>query len=111
MPDFISYDSGRHASRCSDIWTEIHKPRRCKSMERETNQRPLLIFYGECGFCWEGVVSAVKLILPNGKMHSGAHAVFTALASIPDKRWLLWIYERIPGTRTICEGAYGGIAR
>jgi len=68
-------------------------------MERETNQRPLLIFDGDCGFCrawveyWKSLtgervryapfqevgeqfpqvsreefVSAVKLILPDGKM-------------------------------------------
>jgi len=111
-------------------------------MERETNERPLLIFDSDCGFCrawieyWktltgelvryapfqevgkqfsqvsrEEFASSVKLILPDGSMRSGAHAVITALASIPDKRWLLWFYERIPGTRTICEGAYGGIAR
>jgi hypothetical protein len=39
------------------------------------------------------------------------HAAITALASIPDKRWLLWLYERLPGAGTICEAAYGVIAR
>lgn len=111
-------------------------------MDREADDRPLLIFDGDCGFCrvwveyWKGLTgervsyapfqeaaerlpqvsreeftSAVKLILPDGEVRSGAHAAFTALASVPDKRWPLWLYEHLPGTRTVCEAAYGVIAR
>lgn len=55
--------------------------------------------------------SAVKLILPDGEVRSGAHAALTALASVPDKSWPLWLYERLPGGGAICEAAYGVIAR
>lgn len=111
-------------------------------MEREAEDRPRLIFDGDCGFCrtwveyWKNLTgervgyapfqevgkqfpqvsreefaAAVKLILPDGEVRSGACAVFTALASLPEKRWLLWFYESIPGVGIICEGVYRGIAR
>ncbi|HEV2732875.1 MAG TPA: lipase maturation factor family protein [Terriglobales bacterium] len=111
-------------------------------MDREADDRPLLIFDGDCGFCrawveyWKSLTgervhyapfqevgekfpqvsheefaSAVKLILPDGEVRSGAYAAFTALATRPDKRWLLWLYERLPGTGTVCEAVYGVIAR
>lgn len=59
----------------------------------------------------EEFAAAVKLILPGGEVLSGARAVFTALASLPDRRWLLWIYDRLPGVGIVCETAYGVIAR
>lgn len=55
--------------------------------------------------------AAVQLILPDGEVHSGAHAVFTSLALLPEKRWLLWSYERVPGVAALTEAAYGLIAR
>jgi lipase maturation factor 1 len=58
----------------------------------------------------EEFASAVKLILPDGEVRSGAHAVFTALASVPKKRWMLWSYDRVPGVGTLCEAAYRTIA-
>ena len=59
----------------------------------------------------EDFASAVKLILPGGEVRSGAHAVFTALASVPNKRWMLWLYDRVPGVGTLCEAAYLTIAK
>ena len=59
----------------------------------------------------EEFASAVKLLLPDGEVRSGAHAVFTALASVPGKRLPLWLYERIPGAGTVSEAMYGVIAR
>jgi predicted DCC family thiol-disulfide oxidoreductase YuxK len=58
----------------------------------------------------EKFASAVKLILPSGEVSSGAHAVFTALASVPDRRWMLWSYDRFPGVAPLCEAAYRTIA-
>ena len=58
----------------------------------------------------EEFASAVKLILPRGEVRSGAHAVFTALASVPDRRWMLWSYDRVPGAGPLCEAAYRTIA-
>ena len=54
--------------------------------------------------------SAVQLVLPDGEVRSGAHAVFTALASLPDRRWMLWSYERLPGVAAVCDAAYRAIA-
>ena len=58
----------------------------------------------------EEFASAVKLILPSEGVRSGAHAVFTALASVPDRRWMLWSYDRLPGVAPLCEAAYRTIA-
>ncbi len=58
----------------------------------------------------EEFASAVKLILPDGEVRSGAHAVCTALASLPNKRWMLWSYDRVPGVAPLCEAAYRTIA-
>jgi lipase maturation factor 1 len=54
--------------------------------------------------------SAIQLILPNGEVLSGARAVFTVLAALPNRRWMLWSYERLPGVATLCEAAYRTIA-
>jgi lipase maturation factor 1 len=58
----------------------------------------------------EEFASAVKLILPGGEVRSGAHAVFTALATAPGKRSPLWAYDRVPGVPTLCETSYRVIA-
>jgi predicted DCC family thiol-disulfide oxidoreductase YuxK len=59
----------------------------------------------------EQFASAVKLILPDGEVRSRAHAVSTALTSVPGKRLPLWLYERIPGAGTVSEAMYGVAAR
>ena len=109
-------------------------------MDRDQLSRPLLVFDGDCSFCrawakyWKDLTgdrvdyspllevgdrfpqvsqqpfTAVKLILPDGEVRSGAHAVFTALASLPDRRWMLWSYERLPGVAAVCDAAYRTIA-
>ena len=58
----------------------------------------------------EEFASAVKLILPDGEVRTGAHAVFVALAAVPNKRWMLWSYDRVPGVGPLCEAAYRTIA-
>jgi predicted DCC family thiol-disulfide oxidoreductase YuxK len=55
--------------------------------------------------------SAVKLILPDGEVRSGAHAVFTLLAVLPGGNSLLWLYQRVPGVKALSEAAYAFIAR
>ena len=59
----------------------------------------------------EEFASAVKLILPDGEVRSGVRALVTALASVPGKRWPLWLYEHVPGAGTVSEALYGVIAR
>jgi predicted DCC family thiol-disulfide oxidoreductase YuxK len=58
----------------------------------------------------EEFAAAVKLILPEGEVRTGAYAVFTALAAIENKRWMLWLYDRVPGIGPLCDGAYRIIA-
>ena len=54
--------------------------------------------------------AAVKLIQPDGEVLSGAHAVFSALATTPGKRWMLELYLRVPGAAPVSEVAYRAIA-
>ena len=58
----------------------------------------------------EQFAAAVQLILPDGEVRSGAHAVFSALETVPGKRWMLWLYERVPGAAAVSEMAYRVIA-
>src|SRR5512135_1397859 len=45
----------------------------------------------------EDFAAAVKLMLPNREVRSGAHAVFTVLAEVAGRGWMLWSYDRLPG--------------
>jgi predicted DCC family thiol-disulfide oxidoreductase YuxK len=58
----------------------------------------------------EDFASAVKLIMPDGEVRSGAHAVFSALESVPGKKWMLELYLRIPGGAAVSEAAYRAVA-
>ncbi len=81
-----------------------------------TGDRVLYAPYQEVGSGFprtprENFASAVKLILPDGEVRSGAHAVFSALALAPGKRGMLWCYDHVPGVPAVSEAAYGVIAR
>ncbi len=54
---------------------------------------------------------AVRLILPDGTVFSGAHAVFKALALAGKGRWLLWSYGHFPLLAPLSEWFYGLVAR
>ncbi len=58
----------------------------------------------------EDFASAVKLILPDGEVRSGAHAVFSALEKVPGKQWLLKSYRLIPGGAAVSEATYRVVA-
>lgn len=49
---------------------------------------------------------SVKLIMPQGKVYSGAYATFKTLAYNPRRRLLLWLYEHIPGFGYLSEFVY-----
>jgi predicted DCC family thiol-disulfide oxidoreductase YuxK len=53
---------------------------------------------------------AVQLILPNGEIHSGAHAVFIAFSLVGKYRFLLWLYDHVPFFGRISEFFYQFIA-
>ena len=55
--------------------------------------------------------SAVTLFLPSGEVRSAAHAVFSLLALVPGKSWMLWLYAHIPGLAWIAEMVYRVVAR
>jgi predicted DCC family thiol-disulfide oxidoreductase YuxK len=59
----------------------------------------------------EKFAAAVQLVLPEGKVYSGAHAAFGLLALAPGHGFWLWLYERMPGVAPVAEVAYGLIAR
>ncbi len=53
---------------------------------------------------------AVQLILPGGIVYSGAQAVFQLLRDTPNRGWMLWFYQHIPGFGAISELTYRLIA-
>jgi predicted DCC family thiol-disulfide oxidoreductase YuxK len=57
------------------------------------------------------LTSAVTLLLPSGEMRRAAYAVFSVLALVPEKRWMLWLYLHIPGFSLVAELAYRMVAR
>ncbi|MBI4227778.1 MAG: lipase maturation factor family protein [Candidatus Omnitrophica bacterium] len=59
----------------------------------------------------EAFRQSVQLILPDGAVLSGARAVIRSLAVVPGKRWLSWVYGRLPGAAALLEWAYRWIAR
>jgi predicted DCC family thiol-disulfide oxidoreductase YuxK len=53
---------------------------------------------------------AVQLILPDGKVHSGAHAVFIAFSLAGKYSFLLWLYDHLPLFDRFSEFLYQLIA-
>jgi len=55
--------------------------------------------------------NSIQLIESNQKIFTGAKAVFKTLSYNPKRRWLLKLYESIPGVAFISELGYKIIAR
>jgi lipase maturation factor 1 len=53
---------------------------------------------------------SVQVALPEGEVISGARAVFTTLTYAPDMKWLLWVYDHVPGFAPVTEALYRLIA-
>ena len=53
---------------------------------------------------------SVQLVLPNGNVQRGAHAVFLTLTYTSRMGWLLWAYQHVPGFGPVTETAYRWIA-
>jgi predicted DCC family thiol-disulfide oxidoreductase YuxK len=58
----------------------------------------------------ETCLTAMQLVLPDGRVLSGADAVPEILERIPRWRWLARIFN-LPGARPLARSAYGWIAR
>lgn len=54
---------------------------------------------------------SVQLIKEDGTVLDGARAVFESLAYNANKRWMLWMYRKIPGIALLGEACYRFIAR
>src|SRR5574342_681879 len=50
--------------------------------------------------------SAVHLIWPDGRVVTGAQAVFETLALTPGRAGWLWLYRHAPGFAPASEGSY-----
>jgi len=55
-------------------------------------------------------VTAVQLVDTDGRIFSGAEAVFRSLARVPGKGWGLWFYRHVPGFAPISRAAYRFVA-
>jgi predicted DCC family thiol-disulfide oxidoreductase YuxK len=53
---------------------------------------------------------AVQLAMPDGQVYEGAEAVFRALACVPEHRWALTAYRRVPGVRPVSDAFYRLVA-
>ncbi len=84
--------------------------------QKLTGERVLYAPYQEIGSRFPDLpqkdfAAAVTLFLPGGEVRSGAHAVFTLLAMLAGKGWMLWLYLHLPGFALIAEPAYRTVAK
>ena len=59
----------------------------------------------------EDCQKAVHLVVADGTVYSGAHAVLKALSLAGHYRLVLWSYEHIAPVRWVLEGGYHFVAR
>ncbi|MBI4248531.1 MAG: lipase maturation factor family protein [Elusimicrobia bacterium] len=55
--------------------------------------------------------ASVIFVEPGGLFFSGAEAVFRTLSYVPGKKWILWVYRKVPGFAAVSEGFYRLVAR
>jgi len=53
---------------------------------------------------------SVQLIETDGKIYSGAEAVFRTLSQSPNRSWMLGLYQKLPGFKVITEWFYRSVA-
>ncbi len=102
-------------------------------------ERPLLVYDGDCGFCrvwvdfWKQMAGeavqftpfqtggipdipreefqrAVQLIMPDGRVFSGAAAALQLFSIAGSHRWLAWLYRNAGWFRSVSERVYRFIA-
>lgn len=59
----------------------------------------------------ERFAEAVHLLEPDGRVTSGAEAVFRTLATARGRGWILSLYEHVPGVARASEALYRFVAR
>lgn len=59
----------------------------------------------------ERMAEAVHLVTTDGAVHTGADAVFRALAVPSGRHWTVWAYRRVPAFARTSEFFYGLVAR
>jgi len=59
----------------------------------------------------DAFMRAMQLVEPSGEVFEGALAVFRALAHVPRRGALLWLYRHLPGFAPLAEFSYRLIAR
>ncbi len=55
--------------------------------------------------------NSVQFVETDGRVYSGAEAVFRSLTYSPFRGWPLWMYENIPGVAPVTERAYHFVAK
>ena len=53
---------------------------------------------------------SVQLVMPSGDVFTGAEAVFRTLAYAPGRKWMLWVYKRVPSVAPLSEAGYRIVA-
>jgi predicted DCC family thiol-disulfide oxidoreductase YuxK len=65
---------------------------------------------GRFGIGLPALAAAMHLVLPDGRVFSGADAVPELAGLLPGKRWWAWGFA-VPGVRPLARWIYGAIAR
>jgi predicted DCC family thiol-disulfide oxidoreductase YuxK len=65
---------------------------------------------GRFGIGLPALAAAMHLVLPDGRVFSGADAVPELGGLLPGKRWWAWGFA-VPGVRALARRIYGAIAR
>lgn len=63
------------------------------------------------GISREQFQSSVQLIDTDGSVYGGAEAVLRLMSHVPQGKWLLWVYRRVPGFSPLAEWGYRFVAR
>ncbi|MDP3919906.1 MAG: lipase maturation factor family protein [Candidatus Omnitrophota bacterium] len=58
----------------------------------------------------ESFLASVQLVEEGQRVAGGAEAVFRVLACAPNRKWLLWLYRRVPGVKWVTESFYSLVA-
>jgi predicted DCC family thiol-disulfide oxidoreductase YuxK len=81
-----------------------------RSMPTRTEAPTLIYAVRRFGLALPALAAAMHLILPDGRVFSGADAVPELGRLLPGKRWWAWGFA-VPGVRPVARRVYARIAR